>query len=246
MLRRFQNSERANIAPTFALTLVPLVLVVSSAVDLSSISTKASKLQESLDATALAIGTEYYSGMSEGELYSLGQKYFLANNEYSQNETLLYDSDAQPEFSATTSPTGEYDIISVASRVGHDPVFGGDIFWGANRRAFVKVTPGMPACILALNKHANDAVKIQGSTNVDLKKCVIASNSDASDSIYRGGSAQLKAECVSAVGHVTGVSSTSLECGMPRENQYPTRDPLANVVPPATSGLRHSGLQHVQ
>ena len=175
MLRPFWNSERANIAPTFALTLVPLVLAVASAVDLSSISTKASKLQESLDATALAIGTEYYSGMSEGELYSLGQKFFLANNEYSHSEKLLYDSDAQPEYSAAASPTGEYDIISAASRVDHDPVFGGDIFWGANRRAFVKVTPGMPACILALNKHANDAVKIQGSTNVDLKKCVIAS-----------------------------------------------------------------------
>ena len=95
--------------------------------------------------------------------------------------------------------------------------------------------PGQPACVLALDDHASNSVKVQGSTQVTLDGCVIAANSDAIDSVYRGGSAQLKAKCVSAVGRTEGLSNanTKLACGPALEQQYPSLDPLVDVVPPS-------------
>ena len=71
--------------------------------------------------------------------------------------------------------------------------------------------------------------------------CVIASNSDSSTAVYRGGSAQLSAACINTVGGTSGISSNSnaaLECDGPQENQYPSFDPLANVLPPTYSSCK--------
>jgi hypothetical protein len=239
MLRKFISSKRGNVAPAFAIALVPLVIVFSGSIDMASTSQKAAKLQDSLDATALAIATKYHSGMSDSQLHQLGLKFFHANNRYSVDEELIVDPDAAAEFSASATRDGRDSIISVKSTVDHDAVFNQAVLWTATRASYVRVAPGQPACVLALNEHAKTSVKIQGSTTVELKKCVIASNSDALDSVYRGGSAQLNAECVSTVGGVVGVSSSNLACGMPLGNQYPSDDPLYDVVPPPYGSCGH-------
>ena len=113
-------------------------------------------------------------------------------------------------------------------------MMGSPDFWRASRAAYVRVRPGEPACLLALDKQASGAVTIQGSTQVKMDGCVIAANSHAADAVSRGGSAKLDAECVSTVGGTAGLSSsTKLACGTPLEDQYASLDPLARISPPA-------------
>jgi hypothetical protein len=102
-----------------------------------------------------------------------------------------------------------------------------------------EVVPGEPACVLALDKSASSAIKIQGSTVVEMKGCRLASNSRANDAIYRGGSARIAAECALSAGGISGLGSSSyvkLDCDQPLTNQYPVNDPLAGVVPPPYAG----------
>ena len=79
MLKRFLTCERGNYAMLTAITMVPLMAAVAGVVDYTGTSDDASKLQNALDATGLAIGTKYYSGMTQTELRQLGEQFFAAN-----------------------------------------------------------------------------------------------------------------------------------------------------------------------
>jgi hypothetical protein len=250
MLRTFLKSEDGNYAAIFAIAIIPIMAGVAGAVDFVSINTKAAKLQNMLDATALAIGTKYYSGMTKSEIEEFGREFFLANMYGGHKDDVEFDfsddlhefeGDAQ-EFEADETSDGSSRLISVTSTIDHEGSFiGFSSNWQTQRRSFVRVAPGEPACVLALDPHASSSVKIQGSTQVTLTGCVIASNSDASDSIYRGGSAKLAAKCVLTSGGTVGLesnSSSSLDCDAPLEDQYPSLDPLADVNPPPYTGCQ--------
>jgi Flp pilus assembly protein TadG len=217
-----------------AITMVPLMAAVAGVVDFTGTSNDATKLQDALDATGLAIGTKYYSGMTQTDLKQLGEQFFKANMLIPTTQDLqVADGDTLPDFDVSASQDGEARFISVASSIHHQG-FVGAMDWNVHRSSYVKVAPGQQACVLALDPTASEAIKIQGSTQVSMPGCIIASNSNASDSAYRGGSAQVKAGCVLTVGETVGFGSGSaLECGAPLEHQYPSFDPLEDVTPPA-------------
>jgi Flp pilus assembly protein TadG len=244
MLHKFWKSEQGNYTIVTAIALVPIMAAVAGVVDLSSTTNQAENLQQALDATALAIGSEYFDGMTEGELEEFGYKIFKANLRLldPQSTYLVYDGtrDTGPyyyetgeDFNANVSGVGASHLVTVSSRITH-PGFVGGINWHASRRSVVKVSAGQEACVLALNPHASKAMQFQGSTTVDMAGCVIASNSDAEDSFYRGGSAQLSALCAISSGGAVGLTSgTNLQCGQPLTHQYRSFDPLKGVAPPA-------------
>jgi Flp pilus assembly protein TadG len=234
MLKRFSACERGNYAVLTAITMVPLMAAVAGVVDFTGTSNDAAKLQDALDATGLAIGTRYYSGMTQAELTQLGEQFFEANMLIATSQDLqVADGETLPNLHVSASENGNAHFISVTSSIHHEG-FVGAMNWNARRNSYVKVAPGQPACVLALDPTASDAIKIQGSAQVSMPGCVIASNSNASDSAYRGGSAKVKAACVLASGTTVGFGSNSdLECGKPLEHQYPSFDPLEDVTPPA-------------
>ena len=242
MLLRFLKSEDGNYAAIFAIAMIPIMSGVAGLVDYNGTSTNASKLQESLDATALAIGTKYFSGITQAEIDKFGSDFFAAN--IRRNGISFSNGDQMPlsgnfdqvvNFAATAQKDGQDINISASAQLNHKAFIGGNSSWKALRKSKVVFKPGQPSCVLALHGHASDAVKVQGSTQVTLDGCVIAANSDASDSVSRGGSAQLGAKCVSTVGRTAGLTgvNTNLTCGSALEKQYPSLDPLADVVPPA-------------
>jgi Flp pilus assembly protein TadG len=234
MLKRFLACERGNYAMITVVTMIPLMAAVAGVVDFTGTGNDAAKLQNALDATGLAIGTKYYSGMTQTELHQLGEQFFAANMLIPTTQDLqIADVDTMPGLDVTASNDGEARFISVASSIHHVGIVGG-LNWTAHRSSYVKVAPGQQACVLALDATASDAIKIQGSTDVSMPGCVIASNSKASDSAYRGGSATVKAACLVSSGGAVGFGSgTDLECGAPLEHQYPSFDPLEDVTPPA-------------
>lgn len=241
MLRKFCKSERGNYTIITAIALVPIMTAVAGVVDYVTTTRDAASLQNALDASALAVGSQYFSGMSEAGLQNLGNQVFEGNLHLmdKQNAPVAVQPDTVGSFSlsasAGTSASGAGDThyITVSSSIKH-PGFVGAMNWGANRRAVVKVSAGQEACVLALDPHASKAMQFQGSTTVDMAGCVIASNSDATDAFYRGGSARLSALCAISTGGAAGLdSNTTLQCGQPLVHQHPTFDPLEGVAPPA-------------
>ena len=101
-------------------------------------------------------------------------------------------------------------------------------------RAVALVRDGNQACVLALSSTASPAVKLSGSSLVDLDGCDLASNSMAADSILmNGGSASLEAGCVYAVGEaITTTRLTLTECESVKEFASVTADPYAGVAEP--------------
>ncbi len=239
MLRHFWSSKGGNFAAIFAVALIPVMASVVGLVDFVSTSNKASKLQNALDTAALAIATEYYSGMTQAQLEDLGETYFGSNMDSGMTAEGEYFTfaDETDSFEISAADEGRLNFISVSSRITHDGLLGGVSGWHATRHSFVRISPGQPACVLALDKTASDAVKIQGSTQVVLDGCVISANSKAPDAVLRAGTALLTADCVSVVGGTEGLatSQTNLDCSKALENQRPASDPLANVQVPSAS-----------
>jgi hypothetical protein len=237
MLRSFLSSEGGNFAAIFAVAMVPVMASVAGVVDFASTANKAAKLQNSLDTAALAIATEYYSGMTHDALQDLGETYFASNmlSGMTAEGKDFSLSDETEAFEIAASEEGQLNFISVSSRITHDGFLGGASLWHATRRSYVRIAPGPKSCVLALDEDASAAIKIQGSAQVAFDGCVIASNSDAADAVSRGGTATISADCVSAVGGTEGVATSysDLDCSKPLENQYPSFNPLANVPLPA-------------
>lgn len=233
LLRTFSQSRDGNFAVLTAIVSLPLFAAVAAVIDLVSVENKADKLQHSLDTAALVIATQYYSGMSDAELETIGNDFFGSNINvgYTKAGGFEYVSDLDAEATAA----GPYDEVVVRASIAHQGILASRM-WKASRESVVRIAPALPACVLALDKHAGSSVKMQGSAVIDMPGCVIASNSDSSEAISRGGAAKVSAECVTAVGGTSGLTSSSrvdLECGAPLENQYPSSDPLSAVVPPS-------------
>ncbi|MEP9390593.1 TadE/TadG family type IV pilus assembly protein [Mesorhizobium sp. KR9-304] len=245
MFRRFWRSESGNFAIITAITSIPLLAGVAAAVDYTHALNKGGQLQNSLDASALAIATAYHLGMSDEELTELGRDYYKRNMVGILNEgaefPFEYDDELSSDLTAIASSEGNEDFIIARSALRHTGLVGG-ISWPLKKRSVVKIKRGPLACVLALDPAASAAVKFQGSTDITLEGCVIASNSKSDSAISRGGSALLTAACTNSVGGTSGIKTSSnvhLDCSTPMENQYPSFDPLAGVVPPTYTGCKN-------
>lgn len=241
MLSRFLRSEHANLNIVFAIVLAPMITAVAGVVDFASLNRKADKVQNALDTAALEIATNYYAGMAPEELEELGRKMFMANTMNLEAEEFLYEHDLVPTFKAEAEYGEDVDLISVSSGVFHKPMIGWSERWQTNRRSVVRVGPGFPACVLALDRSASPSIVFRGSTDVEMNKCVIASNSRAPNAVSRDGSARIAAECVVSSGGTNGIKGSGnarLDCPEPLNNQLASMDPLRNIEPPNYTACR--------
>ncbi|HEV7417264.1 MAG TPA: TadE/TadG family type IV pilus assembly protein [Tianweitania sediminis] len=243
MFRKFQKDRRGNIAVTFTLAMLPVMGGVAGAVDYSSAFNRKAQLQNALDAAALAIGMQSLSGTSQAELSLLGQRVFSANVPEGMAASFRYLHSG----TSTAIETSEWgnallpdaggaseDRILVKATAAQKRLLDWGEDWPVSASSVVRVTRGEEACVLALSRTATEAIKLQGSTQVRLDGCVVAANSYSDTAVSRGGSAVLSASCVYASGGTLGlnVSNAQLECGLPKERQPISRDPLAIMQPP--------------
>ncbi len=73
----FARNRRGNVAMIFALVLIPVILVIGSAIDISRSYIVKSRLGEALDHAALAVGSNHY--LPQVQLEALANSYFSAN-----------------------------------------------------------------------------------------------------------------------------------------------------------------------
>lgn len=233
MLGRFWKSQDGNFAVMVAIASLPVMAAVGGAIDVANTYAKASRLQSALDASAVALGANYSPGMTAADLNEEGKNVFAANY-FGENikGTDILASGALSNLKVEIDPAD--DTMSVSSAIASPSFLRSFPDWKVSRSASVRVMPGQPACMMALNPSASAAIRLQGNTQVSLNGCVVAANSKATDSISRGGSATLKAECALTAGKTSGLSGSfaKLACGAPLEGQAVSHDPLRNVTPP--------------
>lgn len=100
-------------------------------------------------------------------------------------------------------------------------------------RAVATYTPSTSACMLALDRHAQNAMQFWGNTNAHFVNCQTVSDSDASNALSVGGSADVHVPCAETVGGdvvTAGLHLTS--CGTVKNNAPYVADPFANVPSP--------------
>jgi len=76
-LRRFRDTASGQIAITFGLTLIPLILAIGCGVDISRAVVVKMRLGEALDAAGLAVGGTI--GLTDAQMTEMAHKYFYAN-----------------------------------------------------------------------------------------------------------------------------------------------------------------------
>src|SRR4029079_6531710 len=93
------------------------------------------------------------------------------------------------------------------------------------------------ACLLALTKTAQTAVKGWGDNTTTMNGCNIMFCSFAPNAVGFGGSSVTTVPCVLAVGGVSVASTLNLtKYSTPTTNAAPAKDPYANVPAPAVTG----------
>ena len=77
-LSRFPRDERANVAPIFAIAVIPILGLTGTAVDYSNANAARTAMQAALDTTALILSKEA-NGLTQTQLNDKATQYFDAN-----------------------------------------------------------------------------------------------------------------------------------------------------------------------
>jgi Flp pilus assembly protein TadG len=112
-VRRFMTEVRGQVALTFGLTLIPMVLSIGCGVDMSRAVVVKMRLGEALDAAGLAVGGTL--GLTSAQLTTMAQKYFYANYPDAELGTVT-------SLTVTTDPVNN-NVIRLAGTARVDTAF---------------------------------------------------------------------------------------------------------------------------
>ena len=87
-LSQFRGDERANVAPMFAIAVIPILALTGTAVDYSSANATRTALQAALDSTALTLSKEA-NGLTQTQLNEKATQYFTANISNSEAKNIV-------------------------------------------------------------------------------------------------------------------------------------------------------------
>jgi Flp pilus assembly protein TadG len=230
-LARFRRDERANVAPIFALALIPVVSLTGSAVDYSRANNIKAAMQAAADATALNL-VQNAAQIPSGDVSPTATNIFTAvfNRQDANNLQVTASSTSGGTVTVAVTATMPTDFMGVLGV--------SNITIGA--RAVAVKTPGDGlGCVLALDRSASGAITAQGSTTVNLNGCSMYDDSSSASAMTVGGSAQVSALSVGVVGGISGNTSVTTTAGV-RTGMSPLPDPYARVAVPFYSGCKET------
>ena len=230
-LARFCGDRRGNVAPIFAIALIPVIGLTGSAVDYSRANSIRSAMQAAADATALNL-VQNAASIPSGDVSETATNIF---------KTAFTRSDANNLAVTASSASGGTVTVSATASMATDfvGVLGvSNVTIGS--RAMAMKTPGDGlGCVLVLDRNASGAITAQGSTTVNLNGCSMYDNSSNASAMTVGGSAQVSALSVGVVGGISGNTSVTTTQGV-RTGMSPIPDPYAKVAVPFFSGCNES------
>jgi Flp pilus assembly protein TadG len=220
MLRRLAGDRRGNVVTTFALAAPVIAILVLGAVDLASVSSDKSNLQEVADSAALMaakqMGVADNGGLAErvksviaGQLAEMdGRLSYQTAVEFNTADGLATVSITanRASFFVNLLPPGgwNFSIVSKAQRMGTTPL-----------------------CVLSFGSGVGDIISLQNSAQLLAPGCMVHSNAD----VTVDGSAALSAGVVQASGLATGAISPDPQTDAPAID-----DPFTDLTVSADGG----------
>jgi Flp pilus assembly protein TadG len=123
-VRRFLADRRGNVAPIFALSLIPLIGLIGTAVDYTRASATRAAMQSDLDSTALAMASKAAT-MTQSQIEQEATTYFnsLFNRTDTSGVTITsqYNTDNGPQLILTAATTVKTTFMSIHG-IGIDSV----------------------------------------------------------------------------------------------------------------------------
>jgi len=226
-LSQFQRDRQGNVAPIFAIAMIPILGLTGSAVDYSRANSIKTAMQAAADATALSL-VQKAASLPTGDVSDTATNIFKAS--FARPEA------AQLQISAQTNSNGTVTVSATAQMATDFLGVLGVTYVTIGSRAVAMKTPGDgTGCVLALNRTASGAITAQGSTTISLNNCSIYNNSRHASALTVGGSARVSALSVSVVGGISGNAGLATTQGV-QTGVYPISDPYAKVTVPVFSG----------
>ncbi len=242
MLKNFLRNKDGNMTITTAIAMIPIMSAVVGITDLTNLGNQRDNVQHALDSAALAIAGKIGSGMTNGELKTLGADVFHANVNSSTQLDVEFDYPGVTQvteddvFPGVSLKKGDV-YVSVSADMVLDSYFRYEPARDVHLTTRVALASIGKPCILALNTAAPKALEVGGTSVVSMENCSIMSNSEADDALYLGGSADVSAVCAGSSGGISAFPDQfDVECPFVRENIYQANDPFSEVpTPPYTT-----------
>ena len=194
MLGLFRRCTKASVAIPAAVAIVPILVVLGTAVDYSSLKVTQTRLQASADAAALAAAV---SGGSTAERKAKSAAIFDKQGaKYGTSRELTPTVKIALQGSIATVQAEVEQPLSFLRVVGIDAKT-------VAVSAKAESVPGEPVCMLALDTTASNAITLGGNASITGKDCVIQSNSSATNAINFNGVAKALAKRFCGVGAFT-------------------------------------------
>jgi Flp pilus assembly protein TadG len=226
-ISHFRDDIQGNVAPIFALAIIPVLGLTGSAVDYSRANSIKSAMQAAADATALNL-VQNAASLPNGDVSDTATPVFRAS--FSRPDA------TQLQVSAQSTSAGVVTVTATAQMATSFMGALGVTNIAIGSRTAATKTPGDgKGCVLALDRAASGAITAQGSTIINLIGCSMYDNSRSSTALTVGGSAQVAALSVGVVGGVSGNAAVTTTAGL-QTGLSPIADPYARLQVPSFSG----------
>jgi Flp pilus assembly protein TadG len=218
----FKRSSKGSVASIFALSLIPIVGLVGTAVDYSAANNARTNLQISLDAALLAGAKDGSANWTTAALNT-----FNAN----VNPKFASNVSANFQLTSTRAYTGSVTATVPSNFLGVLGVSNFNI--GVTGTATVPPSTGAYYCVMALNRTAQASLQLTGNASITINapKCVIQVNSSSSRAVEMNGNTVIQAVENCFVGGVSTVGNSRLSPA-PDATCKPIPDPFANYPRP--------------
>ncbi|HVL71161.1 MAG TPA: pilus assembly protein TadG-related protein [Beijerinckiaceae bacterium] len=228
MFKRFLQSEGGNLAPTFAVALLPVVGLSGAAVDYSRASALRNVLQAAADAAALHGATA--AGASDAHRVAVAEAVVKARHPDATAQASVASDRVSVLATGTikTTTLGALRIDKIAVEA---------------KATAVKGRNGPPACVVALNRTVSGAVTFGGNASFAADGCMVQSNSAHASGLVFEGSTTASAAGFCSAG---GVAASRTITPEPRRNCPPVDDPFRNLSAPVTTGCTYPSLVEVE
>jgi len=228
LFNKFQRDEEGATAVVYAILLPVLVGMGALAFEAGHFQQRNARIQSAADMAAMAAALEFQitSDREKAKLAGKGDAY--ENGYIAQGGTVEVES---PIVSGKYAGSeGAIVRITQAQERYLSNIFPGNEKIFHTVEATVVSASGEPICALALNNSDTRAIEITGNTEVNLDGCAVHTNSSANGAFRLGGSGEIEASCISAVGTVDiDNSGDDLQCSEPKDNAAPVVDPYGHV-----------------
>jgi Flp pilus assembly protein TadG len=225
--RRLVRSRAGNVAITFGLLAPLLFMSAAAAVDYGLFERERVRLQNQVDAAAIASARELQMARADaGKVSAVAQ-------------SMVHSG--VPEASVTTQVNAQALSVTVTAQVNYEPKMGA-YFWSeapvVKASATAKLNGTMPLCLLALDGRAPGTVHLEQSAMMTATGCMVYSNSKHPSGLQAKDNATLKAGLICSAGGKVKTHGATLS-PEPVTDCPQMDDPLRARSGPSDTGCRY-------